>query len=119
MATIAMPRLSDSMEDGTIVRWQVEDGADVSAGDELVEVETDKAVMPYEAEAAGTLRIVAAEGSTVAVGAGIAELVADGEVASASVAPAVLLAGPVSSGRAHAGPPAGARASSLPPARSA
>jgi pyruvate dehydrogenase E2 component (dihydrolipoamide acetyltransferase) len=71
---ISMPRLSDSMEEGTIVRWLVADGATVAAGDEIVEIETDKATMPFEAEADGVLGIVAREGDSVAVGALLAQL---------------------------------------------
>ena len=59
-----MPRLSDSMEEGTILKWLKSDGDDVSAGEELVEIETDKANMTYEADESGTLKIVAKEGDT-------------------------------------------------------
>jgi pyruvate dehydrogenase E2 component (dihydrolipoamide acetyltransferase) len=62
------------MEEGTIVAWLVRDGEAVASGAALVEIETDKASMPYEAEAAGYLRVLAHEGETVAVGAVIAEL---------------------------------------------
>ncbi|MBI4171139.1 MAG: 2-oxo acid dehydrogenase subunit E2, partial [Actinobacteria bacterium] len=48
-----MPRLSDSMEEGTILRWLRAAGDIVRRGDELVEIETDKATMVYEAEAEG------------------------------------------------------------------
>src|SRR5262245_23349223 len=68
MGDVAMPRLSDSMEEGTILKWLKSDGDDVSKGEELVEIETDKANMTYEADEAGTLAIVAAEGDTLAVG---------------------------------------------------
>ena len=50
-----MPRLSDSMEEGTILRWLVDDGTEVAVGQEIVEIETDKATMPYEADEAGVL----------------------------------------------------------------
>ncbi len=43
MPDVTMPRLSDSMEEGTIVTWHVSDGAEVKAGQELAEIETDKA----------------------------------------------------------------------------
>ena len=46
-----MPRLSDSMEEGTIIKWLKGDGDAVARGDELVEIETDKATMTYEADA--------------------------------------------------------------------
>jgi len=62
------------MEEGTIVRWCKRDGDDVSAGEELVEIETDKATVTYEAESSGPLRILAGVGQTVAVGTVIAEL---------------------------------------------
>jgi pyruvate dehydrogenase E2 component (dihydrolipoamide acetyltransferase) len=79
MADVPMPRLSDSMEEGTILKWLKSDGDEVAAGDELVEIETDKANMTYEAQEAGTLSIVAAEGQSLAVGATIARLGAGGE----------------------------------------
>lgn len=69
-----MPRLSDSMTEGTIVRWLKADGDAVEPGEEIVEVETDKATVGYEAEVAGTLSIRQPEGATVAVGAVIAVL---------------------------------------------
>lgn len=74
MAEIVMPRLSDSMEEGTIIRWLKEPGDDVARGEELVEIETDKATMTYEADAAGTLEIVAQEGDTLPIGAVIARV---------------------------------------------
>src|SRR4051812_17694879 len=74
MADVAMPRLSDSMEEGTILKWLKSDGDDVSRGDELVEIETDKANMTYEADQDGTLSIVAQEGDTLAVGETIARI---------------------------------------------
>ena len=69
-----MPRLSDSMEEGTILTWLIEDGGPVATGQELVEIETDKATMTYESEADGALSIVAPAGSTVAVGEVIARV---------------------------------------------
>ena len=72
MIDIVMPRLSDSMEEGTIVRWLKADGDIVTAGDELVEIETDKATMVYEADSSGVLRIAAPEGSTLRIGEVIA-----------------------------------------------
>src|SRR5215207_3213111 len=74
MSDVAMPRLSDSMEEGTILKWLKSDGDEVSKGEELVEIETDKANMTYEADEAGTLEIVAEEGSTLAVGETIARI---------------------------------------------
>ena len=68
MADVSMPRLSDSMEEGTILKWLKSDGDEVKRGDELVEIETDKANMTYEADQDGVLTITASEGDTLAVG---------------------------------------------------
>jgi pyruvate dehydrogenase E2 component (dihydrolipoamide acetyltransferase) len=81
MPDITMPRLSDSMEEGTILKWLKAAGDEVSKGDELVEIETDKATMTYESDADGTLEIVADEGATLAIGEVIARI---GEGGSAS-----------------------------------
>ncbi|HUN79517.1 MAG TPA: dihydrolipoamide acetyltransferase family protein [Solirubrobacteraceae bacterium] len=74
MTEIVMPRLSDTMEEGTILRWIKHDGEQVARGEELVEIETDKAAMVYESDAEGILRIVAGEGETLPVGAAIAHV---------------------------------------------
>jgi pyruvate dehydrogenase E2 component (dihydrolipoamide acetyltransferase) len=87
MAELVMPRLSDTMEEGTILRWLKHDGDEVRRGDELVEIETDKANMIYESDLDGTLQTVAAEGDTLAVGALIAHIGDSG--AGASAAPGV------------------------------
>ena len=68
MPDVAMPRLSDSMEEGTILKWLKADGDQVARGDELVEIETDKANMTYEADQDGVLTIVAREGDTLPIG---------------------------------------------------
>jgi pyruvate dehydrogenase E2 component (dihydrolipoamide acetyltransferase) len=78
MADVAMPRLSDSMEEGTILKWLKTDGDEVSRGEELVEIETDKANMTYEADSEGVLKIVAQEGDTLPVGQTIAQIGGDG-----------------------------------------
>jgi pyruvate dehydrogenase E2 component (dihydrolipoamide acetyltransferase) len=77
MGEIVMPRLSDTMEEGTILRWLVADGEPVKRGQELVEIETDKANMTYESDQEGVLRAIAAEGDTLPVGAPIAQIGAD------------------------------------------
>jgi pyruvate dehydrogenase E2 component (dihydrolipoamide acetyltransferase) len=77
---IVMPRLSDSMEEGTVLRWLKSPGDEVSLGEELVEIETDKANMVYEAPGAGTLvEIVAQEGDTLPIGQVIARVGEPGE----------------------------------------
>ena len=78
MTEIVMPRLSDSMEEGTIVRWLKADGDEVRRGDEIVEIETDKATMPYESDAEGVLRILVEEGRTLPIGEVIATVGEDG-----------------------------------------
>jgi len=79
MAEVVMPRLSDSMEEGTVLKWLKADGEEVHRGDELVEIETDKAAMVYEADLDGVLQIVAAEGSTLPIGTVIAYVGGGGE----------------------------------------
>jgi pyruvate dehydrogenase E2 component (dihydrolipoamide acetyltransferase) len=74
MAEIVMPRLSDTMEEGTILRWLKANGEHVARGEELVEIETDKATMTYESDQAGALEIIAEVGSTLEVGAPIARV---------------------------------------------
>src|SRR5262249_13527045 len=77
----ARPRLSDSMEEGTVLRWLKSTGDEVAVGEELVEIETDKANMVYESDLAGTLtEILAQEGDTLEVGAPIARVGAASEV---------------------------------------
>jgi pyruvate dehydrogenase E2 component (dihydrolipoamide acetyltransferase) len=80
MADVVMPRLSDSMEEGTILQWLKAVGDEVAVGDELVEIETDKANMAYEADVEGTLtEILVDEGETVAIGTPIARVGEGGE----------------------------------------
>jgi pyruvate dehydrogenase E2 component (dihydrolipoamide acetyltransferase) len=79
MPDVVMPRLSDSMEEGTILKWLKAEGDEVARGDELVEIETDKATMTYEADSPGTLSIVAQEGDTLPIGEVIARIGAGGE----------------------------------------
>ena len=72
---LTMPKLSDSMADAVIVRWLKSAGETFARGEGLIEVETDKATVVYEAEWEGTLdSILVPEGSTVAVGEPIATL---------------------------------------------
>jgi pyruvate dehydrogenase E2 component (dihydrolipoamide acetyltransferase) len=82
-ADVTMPRLSDSMEEGTILSWLVEEGGEVKRGEPLCEIETDKANMTYEADTDGTLiEIVVQEGETVALGEVIARVGEPGEKSS-------------------------------------
>ncbi len=82
---ILMPALSPTMTEGTLAKWLVKEGDNVSSGDVLAEIETDKATMEVEAVDEGTLgKILIAEGSEgIAVNTPIAVLLEDGEDASA------------------------------------
>jgi pyruvate dehydrogenase E2 component (dihydrolipoamide acetyltransferase) len=116
---IVMPRLSDSMEEGTVLQWFIAEGDAVAEGEPLVEVETDKASVTYESEVDGTvLSIGVAAGESAAVGAVIAvvgeagEATPQGAAASAAVssaaAPATL--GTATTAPAATRPPAPERA---------
>jgi pyruvate dehydrogenase E2 component (dihydrolipoamide acetyltransferase) len=83
MTELTMPKLSDSMTQGTILTWLKTDGEQVNAGEDLLEIETDKATVTHPAEASGTLKIIAREGTTLPVGEPIASV----EAAVGAVAP--------------------------------
>jgi len=85
MAThIEMPKLSDTMTEGTVVRWLKNLGDEVEIGDEIAEIETDKATMAMEAFDEGTLsEILIEEGGKAAVGATLAILRDEGEADAA------------------------------------
>lgn len=71
---IRMPKMNLSMEEGAIVKWLVEEGAEVGTGDVVAEVETDKTVTPLTAPREGVIaRLLIREGNTVKVGEAIAE----------------------------------------------
>jgi pyruvate dehydrogenase E2 component (dihydrolipoamide acetyltransferase) len=74
MSQITMPQLSESMVEGTIVKWFAGDGDLVHIGDDLIEIETDKSTVSYESESEGILKIEAPEGSTCEVGAVIGQI---------------------------------------------
>src|SRR5713226_8242132 len=70
---VVMPKLTDTMEEGVVLKWKKREGDSVASGDVLAEIETDKAVMDLEAFASGTLRrVLVNEGETVKAGAVIA-----------------------------------------------
>ncbi len=90
MEEIVMPRLSDTMERGTIARWLVHEGDTVKEGDILAEIETDKATMELSAYDEGVLlRILVQDGESAELGAPIAVVGAPGEDASGFSAAAV------------------------------
>jgi pyruvate dehydrogenase E2 component (dihydrolipoamide acetyltransferase) len=77
---VTMPRLSDSMEEGTVLKWLVDEGGEVKRGEPLVEIETDKANMTYDADTDGVLiEIIAQEGDTLEIGEVIARIGDAGE----------------------------------------
>jgi pyruvate dehydrogenase E2 component (dihydrolipoamide acetyltransferase) len=80
MPEIQMPKLSDTMTEGTLVAWKKKKGDKVSAGDVLAEIETDKATMEWESPEDGTLaEIYVEEGGKVNVGDRIAFIGEEGE----------------------------------------
>jgi pyruvate dehydrogenase E2 component (dihydrolipoamide acetyltransferase) len=82
MPEIQMPKLSDTMTEGTLVAWKKKKGDEVSAGEVLAEIETDKATMEWESPEDGTLtEIYVEEGGKVNVGDKIAFIGAEGEEA--------------------------------------
>jgi pyruvate dehydrogenase E2 component (dihydrolipoamide acetyltransferase) len=117
MPDVVMPRLSDSMEEGTILKWLKAEGDEVTRGDELVEIETDKATMTYEADSAGTLSIVAQEGDTLPIGEVIARIGAGGEAPAGDGAKAEATQQAEASGNGgpSEAPPASAPAATVEP----
>src|SRR5205807_1600958 len=97
---VVMPKLSEAMETGKIIKWLKKEGDRITGGDILAEVETDKADVEMEAFGAGVLRkILSAAGSTVPVGALIAVIAEPNDdigalVASGAPAPAAASAPP-------------------------
>ena len=88
MADVQMPRLSDSMETGKVLRWLKKEGEEVKKGEPLVEIESDKANIEVEAYASGKLnKIVVPEGESAPIGAVIAEI-GDGGAAPRTEKPA-------------------------------
>src|SRR6202140_4876007 len=74
MPDVNMPKLSDTMEEGTIVEWKKKTGDEVKQGDVLAEVESDKATFDLEAESGGVLSILVEQGVPAKIGAPIARI---------------------------------------------
>src|SRR5262245_17226348 len=82
MSEVTMPRLSDTMSEGTVGKWLKQPGDHVEDGDIIAEIETDKATMELTAFESGTLqKILVPEGQTVPIGTPIA-LIGDGAAAA-------------------------------------
>ena len=84
MPDINMPKLSDTMEEGTIVEWKKKSGDEVKTGEVLAEVESDKATFDLEADADGVLQILVDQGVPAKIGAPIARI---GEAGAEAPAP--------------------------------
>ena len=118
---LTMPRLSDTMEQGTIGRWLKREGESFHEGDVIAEIETDKATMDFQAYEDGTmLRILVGDGETAALGAPIAIIGAEGEEVPAD-APAAASAngGGRDNGAAEPAPAAEPEAEAAAPAATA
>ena len=115
---VVMPKLSDTMEEGRILRWLKQEGDPVETGQTLAEVETDKATVEMEAYTNGVLRkLVASPGETVKVGALIAVIGGKDEDISALLATPTPTAPAPSASPAHT--PSPARPAPVAPARAA
>jgi pyruvate dehydrogenase E2 component (dihydrolipoyllysine-residue acetyltransferase) len=115
MPDVVMPRLSDSMEEGTVLQWLKAVGDEISVGDELVEIETDKANMAYESDVAGTLsEILVQEGETVVIGTPIARVGDADEGSEASTTGPVTAATPTVPAAERGSAPRGAPATAPP-----
>jgi pyruvate dehydrogenase E2 component (dihydrolipoamide acetyltransferase) len=77
---VIMPKMGDAMEEGTLVKWLKSEGDEVSEGDVIAEIETDKVTLELEAEDSGTLaQLMADEGQDIPVGEAIAFIQGEGE----------------------------------------
>ncbi|MCX6375434.1 MAG: 2-oxo acid dehydrogenase subunit E2, partial [Armatimonadetes bacterium] len=83
MTQITMPKMSDTMEEGRIVRWLKHEGDSVTEGEPVAEIETDKANVEMESFQSGVLQqILVQEGETIPVGEPIAVMQKEGEAAA-------------------------------------
>ncbi|MBM4113212.1 MAG: hypothetical protein FJ253_07535, partial [Phycisphaerae bacterium] len=81
---VTMPRLSDTMEAGTVVRWHVKEGDEVSSGKVVADIETDKATMEMQVFDDGRIaKILVPEGKSVKVGTKIAEIAVEDDAGGA------------------------------------
>ena len=87
MASVNMPKLSDTMEEGTVVEWKKKTGDTVKKGEVLAEVESDKATFDLESEADGVLKILVEQGVPAKIGAPIASIGDGGEAPAPAEAP--------------------------------
>ena len=101
--TVTMPRLSDTMEAGTVIKWHVKEGDTVATGDVLADVETDKATMEMQTYDDGVVaKLLIGAGDRVAIGTPIAVIAVDGEDASSAGAAKPAAAAPTAAAAAVA-----------------
>ncbi len=120
---ITMPRLSDTMEQGTVITWHVKEGDTVSSGDVIADIETDKATMELESFDDGVVaKLAVPEGQSVPIGAVIVVLSEDGESAQDAIAGASASGASASAGSGAptatttAAPPSTSTSTAAPPA---
>jgi len=115
MADVNMPKLSDTMEEGTIVEWKKKSGDPVKKGEVIAEVESDKATFDLESEADGVLDIIVQQGVPAKIGAPIARIGAVGEAPAAKPAPTEVPKEAAKAEKPKAEPAAAAAPSPPPP----
>ncbi|MCH7567231.1 MAG: 2-oxo acid dehydrogenase subunit E2 [Nitrospirae bacterium] len=94
---VVMPKLTDTMEEGVVLKWKKQEGDLVGSGEVLAEIETDKAVMDLESFASGILRrVLVNEGDTVKAGALIAVVAGPDEDITEALADTIAVSGGVS-----------------------
>jgi pyruvate dehydrogenase E2 component (dihydrolipoamide acetyltransferase) len=119
MSDVNMPKLSDTMEEGTVLEWKKQDGDEVHRGEVLAEIESDKASFEIEAESDGVLRIVVGKGEAVPVGQQIAVIGAAGDPPPAAAQPAEAPAEPPAPVEARRASPSSGTTPAEPEPRSA
>lgn len=89
MAEVIMPKMGDAMEEGTLLKWLKEVGEEVSEGDAIAEIETDKVTLELEAQESGFLtNTLVEEGAVVPIGVAVAMIGPESDVGKAVAAPA-------------------------------
>jgi pyruvate dehydrogenase E2 component (dihydrolipoamide acetyltransferase) len=98
MAEVIMPKMGDAMEEGTLLKWLKDVGDEVSEGDAIAEIETDKVTLELEAQEDGYLtNTLVEEGAVVPIGVAVATIGAESEVGKGAPAPATPSQAPATS----------------------
>lgn len=115
MPTMIMPKMGDGMEEGTLLRWLKQVGEEVTAGDPIAEIETDKVSLEIEATESGKVgQLLVAEGAVVPIGTPIALIGEEAPVAAPAEAAPAAAAAPASNGYVPAPEPVAVAASAAP-----